>query len=228
MRDRLHTIFYWANARTWISMILAIVTSRDVMGTENIPKEGPLILTCNHFSVGDPPILVGVFPRRIVWMAKQELFKAPVVGKLYSMGGFIPVRRFEGDLRAIRRSQEALRKGQVLGMFPEGTRSGGRLGQGEPGTALLALRTGAPILPAAIWGTENVKLPRDLFHRTRVHVRFGKPYRLPQAARITKEQVMQGTEQIMREIAALLPAKYHSQPAAETIDTAPARVKAKR
>lgn len=208
MKDRLHTIFYWLNVWTWIKAILFVVTSRDIRGWENIPAEGAVILTCNHFSVGDPPILTGTFPRRIVWMAKQELFDVPVFGQLYYMGGFIPVRRFEGDLRAIRRSQQALRRGRVLGMFPEGTRSGGRLGPGEPGTALIALRTGAPVLPAAIWGSENVKLPRDLFRRTRVTLSFGEPFRLPQPRRITREDIAAATEQIMRRIAELLPPEY--------------------
>jgi 1-acyl-sn-glycerol-3-phosphate acyltransferase len=208
MIDRLQTIFYWLNVVTWIRLILVIVTTRDVQGLENIPKTGAVILTCNHFSVGDPPTLTGTFPRRIVWMAKQELFDFPVFGKLYSMGGFISVRRFEGDLRAVRRSQAALRRGHVLGMFPEGTRSGGRLGRGEPGTALIALRTAAPILPAAIWGTENVKLPRSLLGRTHVHIRFGEPYRLPATTKVTKQQVSEGTEQIMRRIAELLPIEY--------------------
>jgi 1-acyl-sn-glycerol-3-phosphate acyltransferase len=201
---------------TWIRPILYIVTSRDIRGLENIPRKGGLILTCNHFSVGDPPILTGIFPRRIAWMAKQELFDFPIFGKLYHMGGFIPVRRFEGDLRAIRRSQAALRRGHVLGMFPEGTRSGGKLGAGEPGTALIALRTGAPILPAAIWGTEHVKLPRDLFRRTRAHIRFGEPFQLPQPARITKENVAAGTQEIMRRIAELLPAEYRGANAASS------------
>ena len=220
MIDRLQTIFYWLNVFTWIRLILFIVTSRDVGGTENIPKSGAVIFTCNHFSVGDPPILTGTFPRRVVWMAKQELFDFPVFGKLYSMGGFISVRRFEGDLRAVRRSQAALRRGHVLGMFPEGTRSGGRLSRGEPGTALIALRTGAPILPAAIWGTEHVKLPRSLFGRTRVHIRFGEPYRLPETTRITKQQVTEGTEQIMRRIADLLPVEYRGVYAAKPMPEA--------
>jgi 1-acyl-sn-glycerol-3-phosphate acyltransferase len=209
MRDGFHTFFYWANLRTWIKPILYLVTSRDIVGMANIPEKGPLILTFNHFSVGDPPVISGIFPRRIVWMAKKELFDTPVVGKMYSLGGFISVRRFEGDLRALRRSQEALKKGHVLGMFPEGTRSGGRLGPGEPGTALIALRTGVPILPAAIWGSENAKLPRDLFRRTLVHIRFGEPYQLPASSRITKDEVARGTDEIMRQIARLLPAKYH-------------------
>jgi len=222
--DRLQTIFYWLNVVTWIRLILVIVTTRDVHGLENIPESGAVILTCNHFSVGDPPTLTGTFPRRIVWMAKQELFDFPVFGKLYSMGGFISVRRFEGDLRAVRRSQAALRRGHVLGMFPEGTRSGGRLGRGEPGTALIALRTGAPILPAAIWGTENVKLPRSLFGRTHVHIRFGERYRLPETTKVTKKQVAEGTEQIMRRIADLLPTQYRGVYAKESAPRAAAQV----
>ena len=211
MKQRLQAAFYWLNVWTWIRATLWVVTSQDVVGKENIPRTGALIFTCNHFSIGDPPLLIGILPRRIVWMAKQELFDVPVFGKLYNMGGFIPVRRFEGDLRAIRRSQDALRRGRVLGMFPEGTRSGGKLGRGEPGTAMIALRTGALVLPAAIWGTEHVRLPRDLFRRTRVHVRFGEPYRLPSAGRITRESIAAGTDEIMRRIAELLPAEYRGE-----------------
>jgi 1-acyl-sn-glycerol-3-phosphate acyltransferase len=217
MIDRLQTAFYWLNAGTWIRAVLYVVSSRDISGTENIPRKGAVILTSNHFSVGDPPVLSGVFPRRIVWMAKKELF-VPVVGTLYRMAGFIPVRRFEGDLKALRRSQEILKRGHVLGMFPEGTRSGGHLGAGEPGTALLALRTGAPILPTAIWGTENVSLPKYLFRRTRVHIRYGSPYQLPQTRRITKDQVMAGTQEIMQRIADLLPARYHGDAVPAAVD----------
>jgi len=211
MKEQLQAAFYWLNVWTWIRATLLVVTSREVAGKENIPRKGALIFTCNHLSVGDPPLLIGIFPRRIVWMAKQELFDAPVFGKLYNMGGFIPVRRFEGDLRAIRRSQDVLRRGHVLGMFPEGTRSGGKLGPGEPGTALIALRSGAPVLPVAIWGTEHVKLPRDLFRRTKAHVRFGESYRLPNPGRITREAIAAGTDEIMHRIAELLPAEYRGE-----------------
>src|SRR5712692_10449160 len=150
MINRLQGVFYWFCVLTWIRLILLTITSREIEGRANIPRYGALILTSNHFSVGDPPILTGTFPRRIAWMSKRELFDIPIFGKLYSMGGFIPVRRFEGDLHALRMSQRALRRSLVLGMFPEGTRSGGRLGRGEPGSALIALRTGAQILPIAI------------------------------------------------------------------------------
>ncbi len=154
-------------------------------------------------------MLTGITPRRIVWMTKQELFDIPLFGILYHLFGCIPVRRFEADLRALRRAQEALRRGLVLGMFPEGTRSGeSGLGQGEPGTALIAMRTNTPILPVAIWGTEGIKLPRDFFRRTEVHVRYGEPFYLPKPERITKETVERGAEIIMRRIAELLPQRY--------------------
>ena len=225
MKERLQAAFYWLNVWTWIRAALWVVTSQDVVGKENIPHKGALIFTCNHFSVGDPPLLIGIFPRRIVWMAKQELFDLPLLGKLYNMGGFIPVRRFEADLRAIRRSQDALRRGHVLGMFPEGTRSGGRLGRAEPGTALIALRTGALVLPVAIWGTEHVRLPRDLFRRTKAHARFGEPYRLPNPSRITREAVAAGTDEIMRRIAELLPPEYRGEYADTGAPSAAAQVR---
>ena len=210
MTDWLHTFFYWLNVWTWGQPLIWLVTKREVKGRKNIPRRGPLILASNHLNLADPPILTSLIPRRVVWMAKQELFDVPVLGLLfYRSVGCIPVRRFEADLRALRRSQQALRRGYILGMFPEGTRGGRRgLKPGEPGTALLALRTGAPVLPVAIWGTEGVKLPAALFRRTHAHVVFGEPFYLSKSKRPTREQVTEGTDQIMRRIAALLPLEY--------------------
>jgi len=146
----------------------------------------------------------------VVWMSKQELFDIPVFGLLYDLFGCIPVRRFHADLRALRRSQEALQRGLVLGMFPEGTRSGeSGLGRGEPGTALLAMRTDTPVMPVAIWGTEGVRLPRAFLPPwTSVHVVFGEPFCLPKPQRLTKEAVEEGADLIMRRIAELLPERY--------------------
>lgn len=202
-------IFYYLNL-LWVRALLMLVTSRDVQGRENVPRKGPLIVASNHLSNGDPPILTVAIPRQIAWMAKAEWFKTPVIGRLFRMAGMIPVRRFEADLQALRRSQQVLRAGGALAMFPEGTRGGDKgLRAGEPGTALIALRTGTPIVPIAIWGTEHVKLPRDVVRRTRAHVRFGKPFTLEASSRrITRDDVARGTETIMREIAALLPERY--------------------
>ena len=229
MRELLTRAFYWFNVRTWVRLILFWATSQDVEGREKIPRKGALILASNHFSVGDPPILTGVIPRRIAWMAKQELFDVPVLGILYRVFGCVPVRRFEADLKALRESQDVLRRGLVLGMFPEGTRSAGKgLKKGEPGTALIALRSGAPVLPVGIWGTENVKLPRDFFRRTRVHIRYGEPFTLPRPHRITKEDVEQGTETIMKRIADLLPERFRGAYGESTSPPAQATVNRKK
>lgn len=200
--------FYYLNL-LWTRALLMLITSRDIQGRENVPRRGALIVASNHLSNGDPPILTAAVPRQIAWMTKAEWFKTPIIGQFFRMGGMIPVRRFEADLQALRHAQRVLRDGGVLAMFPEGTRGGDKgLRAGEPGTALIALRTSTPIVPIAIWGTEHVKLPRDLFRRTRVHIRFGKPFTLEASKRITRDDVARGTEAIMREIAALLPERY--------------------
>ena len=208
MRRLLVRIFYYLNF-AWVSVLLLLITSRDVRGRENVPRNGGLIVASNHLSNGDPPILTVAMPRQIAWLTKAEWFKTPIIGPLFRLAGMIPVRRFEADLQALRRAQHLLRDGGVLAMFPEGTRGGDKgLRAGEPGTALIALRTGTPIVPIAIWGTEHVKLPRDFLRRTRAHVRFGKPFTLEASGRIRRDDVVRGTETIMKEIAALLPERY--------------------
>jgi 1-acyl-sn-glycerol-3-phosphate acyltransferase len=112
-------------------------------------------------------------------------------------------------------------------MFPEGTRSKGQgLKEGEPGSALIALRSGALVQPIALWGTENVKLPRDIIGRTSVHVRFGKPFRLVAAnpKKVGRDEIVEGTRKIMTAIAEMLPSEFRGaygdtaapQPSTET------------
>jgi 1-acyl-sn-glycerol-3-phosphate acyltransferase len=209
MKERLQTFFYWLHKWTWGGLLIWMMTSRAVRGRRNIPRQGPVILASNHLNLSDPPILITVTPRRITWMAKKELFDIPVFGLLYHSAGCISVRRAKADLRALRQSLQALQGGSLLGMFPEGTR-GTELGlqAGEPGTALLALRSGAPVLPVAIWGTEVIRLPASFSKRTRVHIVFGEPFYLTRSERLSREQVQEGTDEIMRRIAALLPTEY--------------------
>jgi len=209
--DRLVTLWYWFNVRTWVTLIILFAASIKVEGLSNLPAKGPAILVSNHFNLADPPVLTWVMPRRIVWMAKRELFDIPVIGWLFRAFGLIPVRRYEGDLKALRKAQNALKRGHVLGMFPEGTRSAGAgLLEGEPGTAFIALRTGAPVVPVAIWGTEDISLPWAAFRfkGSHVNVRIGKPVRLPENKRASREEIAAATRAIMLEIAALLPEKY--------------------
>ena len=156
-------------------------------------------------------------PRRLVFMAKHEMFQWPILGLVARLGGAFPVRRSEADLGALRKATQVLRNGEALVMFPEGTRSrDARLHEAHPGTALLALRSEAPVLPVAITGTEKVviiRLPLDLIRlrRPRVHVVVGQPFFLPPVERITTEEVERCTGIIMARIAALLPPSYRGQ-----------------
>jgi 1-acyl-sn-glycerol-3-phosphate acyltransferase len=200
---------FYRFAKLVISLILFVWTRREVVGLENVPRRGPLILASNHVNLLDPPLLAVLLPRRIVYMGKIELWKTPIIGPLYTLAGFIPVRRFEGDVAALRKAEKVLQQNQVLGMFPEGTRSRKPgLGRGQPGTAIIALRSGAPIVPVAVTGTEGVAVPRSFFRITRVRVVFGKPFELPKSRRLSTELVEQCTERIMKEIAVLLPEEY--------------------
>lgn len=192
-----------------IGLILLVWTRKEVAGLENVPRRGPVILASNHVNLLDPPLLAVLLPRRIVYMGKIELWKTPIIGPLYTLAGFIPVQRFGADLAALRKAEESLRQNHVLGMFPEGTRSRKPgLGKGQPGTAIIALRSSAPIVPVAVTGTAGVAVPRSLFRVTRVRVVFGKPFELPKDRRLTTELVEQCTERIMKEIAVLLPEEY--------------------
>ncbi len=209
MSGRLVTVFYWLNVRTWIQLLILAIVKKDVKGVENIPRQGAFILASNHVGDTDPPFITAVAPRRIVWMAKQELFDVPVMGAIFRLLGLIPVRRTGTDLGALRKAHRELEQGHVLGVFPEGTRRHDLgMKEGEPGAAALALRTGAPVLPTAIWGSEKMRFPGFLLRRTRGSVRFGPPFRLSQARRPTREQITEGTDEIMRRIAELLPPPY--------------------
>jgi 1-acyl-sn-glycerol-3-phosphate acyltransferase len=204
-------VFYYGNL-AWVRLVLLVVSSQDIQGRENVPRKGPLILASNHLNNADPPVLTDAMPRRIAWLTKAEWFSTPVIGWMMSLAGMIPVRRFDADLKALRRAQDLLKEGGCLGMFPEGTRSHGEgLKAGEQGSALIALRTGALVQPVAIWGTEHVKLPRDFLRRTRVHVRFGEPFQLLAGKRIGREEVEAGTRRIMTAIAGMLPEELRGE-----------------
>lgn len=155
---------------------------------ERLPREPGVIIASNHLSATDPPLICLAVQRacgrRVRYMAKAEVMAAPILGRiLHAYGGFA-VRRGRPDREAYRMAREVLATGDWLGLAPEGTRSRtGALGEPKPGVALLAMRSGAIIVPTAIWGSERVwpvgaHLPRPF--RT-VRIRFGEPYRADSA-----------------------------------------------
>ncbi|HJX61712.1 MAG TPA: lysophospholipid acyltransferase family protein [Dehalococcoidia bacterium] len=215
----LTVVFYWL-ARSFFRLCVLIWSRREVLGLENVPRHGPAILASNHLNLADPPLLATLVPRRLIFMAKLELWSTPLIGWLYGLGGCIPVRRFEGDVGALRRAEKVLRQGHVLVMYPEGTRSRHPgLGKGHPGTAVIALRSGVPIVPIGVSGTETVSLPGVFLRRTRVRIAFGQPFTFARGQRLTTELAEESTERIMKEIAALLPEAYRGTYAGVTTRT---------
>ena len=143
-------------------------------------------------------------------MAKIELFQKPFLGYLFALSGAFPVRRFDADLGALREAERLLKRGEILGMFPEGHRSEtSALIEGHPGTAVIALRSGTLVLPVAITGSEALRRGWRVFlQRPRVRVIFGEPFQLKYEGALDRETVQAAHLRIMREIAARLPAKY--------------------
>jgi 1-acyl-sn-glycerol-3-phosphate acyltransferase len=192
------------------------VTRVSIEGAlDEIPQGGPLIIAANHASNLDVPVigswLIPRLGRRIHWLGKRELFDWPVIGWIAANGGVHPVDRGGADVEAFRLAQRILDEGHVLFVFPEGTRSpDGSLQEARDGVALLALRTGAPIVPIGISGSEGVwpkgqRLPHP---GGRVKVRIGRPFRpadeLPEGTDRAAAK-RRTTDLIMRRIAELLP-----------------------
>lgn len=127
-----------------------------VYGLENFPREGAVIMVSNHVSIWDPVVAACSVTRDVSFMAKEELFSNPLLAKLFRRLGAFPVKRGQGDTSAIRNSLKVLKSGQVLGLFPEGTRSKtGDLQKGLPGMILLMEKSKAPIVPIRVSGTKN-------------------------------------------------------------------------
>ena len=185
---------------------------------DEIPRDGPVILAANHISNADAVILgawlTKSLGRRIHWLGKKEMFDWPVVGYVARNGGIHPVDRGAADVDAFRTAERVLREGHILMIFPEGTRSPtGELQKPKDGLAMLALRTGAPIVPIGISNTDRVwpkgkLLPRPGRHAT---MRVGHPFRLSDelpAGLDRKSAKTAATDLIMRRIAALLDPRH--------------------
>lgn len=171
-----------------------------VTGKENIPATGAVLIVSNHISQVDPPILgVAVLPRKSHYMSKAELFRIPFVRRaVYRMGAF-PVERGGADRRALRLARDVLSRGDILLMFPEGTRyTDGRLRPGMPGAGSLGLEPGLTVIPAAVWGSH--KLLR------RVRVAFGPPVDLSDiSAGPRSQRSREAVDRMMAAIAGLIP-----------------------
>ncbi|MBM0064625.1 lysophospholipid acyltransferase family protein [Alkalicoccobacillus gibsonii] len=184
--------------RTYLSALYKI----EIEGKENIPEQGGVLLCCNHISNFDPPFLGAYIKRPTRYMAKQELFEKPILKQLLPKLGAFPVKRGGADKQTLRKGMNYLNDQEILGLFPEGTRSkDGKLGKGLAGAGFFALKTDAVVIPCAIIGSYK--------RGKRLKLVYGKPLDLS-IQRETKASSGEVTELIMSEIQALL--DTHKQP----------------
>lgn len=189
-----------------------------VAGLEHVPEGGPYIVAANHANYLDAVVLGAALARRISFLVMPRVYRAtPLHPYFHDHVGSIPISLARPDPGAIRRALRVLEQGGVIGIFPEGPFSKyGELVEGQPGVALIALRAGVPVVPAAITGTFQALVGRRLYvpRRVPLHVRFGHPLRFTAAARRPLTQGLRAdvTRRVMDEIAALL-ATGRSDPA---------------
>jgi 1-acyl-sn-glycerol-3-phosphate acyltransferase len=178
------------------SGLLYPIYQYKVIGIENFPADGGVLLCSNHISNFDPPTVGIAAPRQVHFMAKEELFSAPVIGKILPHINAFPVKRGMSDREALRKGLGILKEGKVLGLFPEGTRSKtGEVGKGLAGAGFFALRSKAHIVPCAVIG------PYKPFKRLKVV--FGQPIEFD-VHRKNKVSAEEATDIIMKEIEQLI------------------------
>jgi 1-acyl-sn-glycerol-3-phosphate acyltransferase len=191
-----------------IKRLLRMLCRVDDAQLAKVPDRGPLIVISNHVNFLEAPLLyTHLLPRQMAGFAKAEAWRNLVLRFLAELWGPIPLRRGEVDRSALRQALEALKEGLILGIAPEGTRSGhGRLQQGKPGAVLLALRSGAPLLPVVHYGGELFWRNLARLRRTDFHFVVGQLFYVESGGiKATRQVRRQMTDEIMYQMAALLP-----------------------
>jgi 1-acyl-sn-glycerol-3-phosphate acyltransferase len=204
------TITGWIVSRT-IKGLAHLLCRIDAKQLARVPDRGPLILVSNHVNFLDVPVVfTHLQPRPIAGFSKTETWDHPFLGPLFTLYGAIPLRRGEADVTALRKGLDALEAGCILGVAPEGTRSGdGCLQRGHPGVVTIALHSGAPVLPMAVYGFEMFKHNFPRLRRTDFRIVVGNPFYLnvngTKVTRLVRQQIV---DEIMYQMAALLPPAY--------------------
>jgi 1-acyl-sn-glycerol-3-phosphate acyltransferase len=212
-------VFYWLLKWVLIGPVLKGIFRPYAEGTEHVPEEGPAILASNHLSYSDWLFMPLVIPRRVTFVAKAEYFtgrglKGWLQRSFFSGAGQVPIDRSSGSAAAgaIATGLRVLGKGELFGIYPEGTRShDGRLYRGRTGVARMALDARAPVIPVAVVGTDVVAPPGKIYGRyVRPHVKFGEPldfsrYQGMQDDRYVLRSI---TDEIMYEIMTLSGQEY--------------------
>jgi 1-acyl-sn-glycerol-3-phosphate acyltransferase len=194
-----------------IKGLIRVLCRVDDIQLAQVPDQGPLIIVANHVNFLEVPLIyTHLQPRQLTGFAKVEVWNNPVMGALFDLGGAIPLYRGEADVTAFRQALKALEAGRILAVAPEGTRSGhGRLQRGRTGVVFLALRGGAPLLPIVYYGGELFWSNLARLRRTDFHIVVGQPFYLDAGgAKVTRQVRQQMIEEVMYQMAALLPQAY--------------------
>ena len=197
---------------TFILRIYFRLTLRlDEQGMKNFPMQGPLIIITNHTGQVEVPVFATLLqPRKITGWGKAEAFDNWFLNWVFGAWNIIPVHRGEADMNALKQALRTLEQGYIFGIAPEGTRNKtGILRRALPGTVLLALRSGAPVIPIVHWGGEDFLGNLKKLKRTDFHIRVGKPFKIKVEGRVTGEMRQEIVDDMMYELAKLMPEKYH-------------------
>jgi 1-acyl-sn-glycerol-3-phosphate acyltransferase len=198
--------FYWLDLR-----LIALLAIRDIQGLENLPANGPYIFALNHLSMFDVPLVFSIVGDKPVtgWVA-EKYYKHILLGPMLKIGGGVFIRRGQVDRTAIADAVAWLNEGNVFGVAPEGTRSDTHaLIRGKTGLAFLADEASVPIIPMAVTGTEMVFQHWLRLRRPVLSLRIGKPFHLPPLGSNNRSSSLRhNTDEIMCQIAAMLPPEY--------------------
>jgi 1-acyl-sn-glycerol-3-phosphate acyltransferase len=176
-----------------------------------VPKQGPLILVCNHINSLDVPLMyTHLQPRSVTGFAKSETWDNPVMAMLFDLWGAIPIKRGEADVDALKHGLDVLAKGNIVVIAPEGTRSwDGKLQQAYAGVVFMGLRSGAPLLPLAYYGGEHLKENMRHLRRTDFYISVGRPFRLESGGvKVDRQVRTQMLDEVMYQLADLMPERY--------------------
>jgi 1-acyl-sn-glycerol-3-phosphate acyltransferase len=183
----------------------------DKSELHKVPRNGPLIAYSNHTGSIEVPILfTELLPRPVTGIAKIETWDGWFLRFVFNQWNVIPIHRGEADMAAMRKSLDALEKGFILGIAPEGTRNKtGAMIKAQPGIVTLALHSKAPLLPMGNWGGESFLRNLKSLKRTDFAIRIGEPFRVnPRGERMTGELRQKIADEMMYKVAALLPERY--------------------
>ena len=199
-------------------LVLSALARVNVEVDGELPQDGPLIVVANHMSNADPPLVAGWLTpklgRQMHILAKEGLF-VPVVGAVLRGLGATPVRSGGSDMEAFRVARGFLDRGEILCIFPEGTRSpDGVIAEPKPGVAMLATRTGVPILPVGISGSDRFMGRGARFPRigTRITLKVGRPFTVALDTALSRREAMQrASDEIMSAVAALVDERHRGR-----------------